>query len=80
MTITLPGTSSGVAGAHLDAHLLAKVSCHQWCSSAPVYSVTGTTTVTSRGRSRARLTAAVTAVLPAGPRSRPSILAIASVT
>ena len=79
--MTLPGTLSFGSPARTSTPIsLAKLSCDQWCLPAPVYSVSCTTTVASAGRSRARLTAAVIAVLPAGPRSRPSSLASASVT
>ena len=78
--MTLPGTLFLGSPEHTPTPIsLAKLSWLQWCLPAPVYSVSCTTTVASRGRSRARLTAAVMAVLPAGPRSRPSSLAIASV-
>ena len=57
----------------------AKFSCAQWCLPAPVYSVSCTTIVASVGMVRASDIAAVIAVLPLGPRSRPSSLHIASV-
>ena len=79
--MTLPGRLSAGSPARTSTPIsLAKLSWLQWCLPAPVYSVSCTTTVASRGSSRARLTAAVMAVLPAGPRSRPSSLAMASVT
>ena len=81
MTIALPGLLSAGSPARTSTPFSrAKLSCAQWCLPAPVYSVSCTTTVASLGRSRASETAAVIAVLPDGPRSRPSSLLIASVT
>ena len=80
MMMFFPGTWSAGSPRRISMPFSrAKVSWAVTCLPAPVYSVSCTTTIWSSGISRAMAKAAVREVLPAGPRSRPSSTARASV-